>query len=186
MAEFKQISNVDVINELTESDNVLVVGSDGALKQTSSGNLGMDITKTEVVEAPAEEDNLVLVSNGTVKQVPVSNFGSKGYIAVLTEDDLNNPAVDYADGPVISANYDELYEVLCAGGNAWIDMTAMIGGRSTKDSAGVSPTAHGAILTSIQLWQITDIGLLVVIMGGDMSILFPNGSHNLPSAVLPS
>lgn len=39
MAEFKQISNVDVIDALTDNDNVLVVGSDGALKQTSSSNI---------------------------------------------------------------------------------------------------------------------------------------------------
>ena len=39
MAEFKKISNVDVIDALTDNDNVLVVGSDGALKQTSSSNI---------------------------------------------------------------------------------------------------------------------------------------------------
>ena len=39
MAEFKKISDVDVIDALTESDNILIVGSDGALKQTSSANI---------------------------------------------------------------------------------------------------------------------------------------------------
>lgn len=39
MAEFKKISEVDVVTELTENDNILVVGSDGALKQTSSANI---------------------------------------------------------------------------------------------------------------------------------------------------
>lgn len=39
MAEFKKISEVDVVTELTENDNILVVGSDGALKQTPSGNI---------------------------------------------------------------------------------------------------------------------------------------------------
>lgn len=39
MAEFKKISDVDVVTELTENDNILVVGSDGALKQTASANI---------------------------------------------------------------------------------------------------------------------------------------------------
>lgn len=39
MAEFKKISDVDVVTELTENDNVLVIGSDGALKQTASSNV---------------------------------------------------------------------------------------------------------------------------------------------------
>lgn len=76
MTEFKKISDVDVIDTLTDSDNVVIIDSDGALKQTSSGNLGMDITKTEVVEAPEETDNLVLVSNGTVKQVSAATFAA--------------------------------------------------------------------------------------------------------------
>lgn len=178
MAEFKKISDVDVINALTDNDNVVIVGADGVLKQTPSGNLGMDITKTEVVEAPEETDNLVLVSNGAVKQIPAANVGSKGYIAVLTEDDLNNPIVEFTDGPTISENYDELYDVLCAGGSAWIDVTAMSGGRSTMAApSGVSPTVQEKMRISIGMWSITDIGLVAYTM--EMSFLFPNGSHNL-------
>ena len=39
MAEFKKIAEVDVINELTENDKVLIVDADGALKQTPSSNI---------------------------------------------------------------------------------------------------------------------------------------------------
>lgn len=39
MAEFKKIADVDVINTLNDDDNVVVIGSDGALKQTSSKNI---------------------------------------------------------------------------------------------------------------------------------------------------
>lgn len=88
MAEFKKIANVDVINTLTDDDNVVIIGSDGVLKQTSSSNLGMDITKTEVVEAPAENDTLVVVSNGTVKQIPAASFAAGKPIRLFT--DTNN------------------------------------------------------------------------------------------------
>lgn len=85
MAEFKKIADVDVINTLNDDDNVVIIGSDGALKQTSSSNLGMDITKTEVVEAPAENDTLVVVSEGVVKQVPAASFAAVKPIRLFTD-----------------------------------------------------------------------------------------------------
>ena len=121
MAEFKKISDVDVINTLTDNDNVVVIGSDGALKQTSSGNLGMDITKTEVVEAPAEEDNLVLVSNGTVKQVSAAAFAAASgggnepiYLIPTGGTPYSYNANNYvtADGSAVPEN---LYELWLAG-----------------------------------------------------------------------
>ena len=39
MAEFKKISDVDVLDELTENDNVLIVDANGALKQIASTNI---------------------------------------------------------------------------------------------------------------------------------------------------
>lgn len=178
MAEFKKISDVDVINTLSDNDNVVIIGSDGAIKQTSSSNLGMDITKTEVVEEMAEDDKVVLVSNGEVKQVPVSKVGGSGYVVTLTENDLNNPVVDF-DGFVISENYDELYKVLCAGGSAWIDMTVMMANNpSALSSSGVYPTNYARSCDLIGGWVLTDIGLIV--MGFNEDYLFPNGSHNAP------
>lgn len=159
MAEFKKISDVDVINTLTDNDNVVIVGADGVLKQTSSGNLGMDITKTEVVEAPEETDNLVLVSNGAVKQIPAANLGSKGYVVTITED--NCAYTDY--GMQCSENYDAMYETLQAGGNVWLDMSQFNG---------------FFYMQLVCVAELAPAGLVVSTWNDE--ILFPNGSHNLP------
>lgn len=74
MNEFKKISDVDVINSLTDNDNVVIIGSDGVIRQTSSSNLGMDITKTEVIDERTDDDKFVVVSGGKVKQMSVENF----------------------------------------------------------------------------------------------------------------
>jgi hypothetical protein len=120
MAEFKKISDVDVIEELTENDNVLVIGSDGALRQTSSANLGMDITKTEVVEAPEETDNLVLVSNGIVKQIPAVTFAAASggggvepiYLFTTSTDGSGISGFTLLDGSDVPNN---LYDLFLAG-----------------------------------------------------------------------
>ena len=76
MAEFKKISEVDVLTTLVDGDNVLIVDSNGELKQTAFSNLGTDITKAEIVDVPTENDTLVLVSDGTVKQVSAATFAA--------------------------------------------------------------------------------------------------------------
>ena len=66
MAEFKQISNVDVIDALTDNDNVLVIGADGALKQTSSGNFGgkgLVITLENPNYGEGEYDTIIAQNN---------------------------------------------------------------------------------------------------------------------------
>ena len=119
MAEFKKISDVDVINTLTDNDNVVIVGADGVLKQTSSGNLGMDITKTEVVEAPEEADNLVLVSNGAVKQIPAATFAAASgggnepiYLVTASTSDPDLSGYTLLDGSTPPTN---LYDLFLAG-----------------------------------------------------------------------
>lgn len=105
MAKFKKIADVDVINTLNDDDNVVIIGSDGALKQTSSSNLGMDITKTEVVEAPAENDTLVVVSEGAVKQVPAASFVAGKPVRLFTDvsnQTLYSGDVTTEDGTIVT------------------------------------------------------------------------------------
>lgn len=60
MAEFKKISDVEVLEALTDSDNVLVVGSDGALKQTASSNVKGSTSWNDLTDKPfGEEDGVV-------------------------------------------------------------------------------------------------------------------------------
>lgn len=56
MAEFKKISDVDVVNALTDSDNVLVIGSDGALKQTASSNIKGSASWNDLTDRPFYEE----------------------------------------------------------------------------------------------------------------------------------
>lgn len=120
MTEFKKISDVDVIDTLTDSDHVVIIDSDGALKQTASSNLGMDITKTEVVEAPAENDTLVLVSDGTVKQVSAATFAAASggggvepiHLFTLSTNDPDISEFTLLDGSEVPSN---LYDLFLAG-----------------------------------------------------------------------
>lgn len=148
MAEFKKLSEVDVLN--TASDNATVLIEEG----------------------------------GDIKRVPKKEVGGAGgYIATLTVADLETPVVDGWNDPVLSENYDELYDVLCAGGSAWIDVSAMMAsGASTLAAAGLAPTNTDKHRYAINMWAISDIGLLAGISfveGSFVTCLFPNGSHNL-------
>ena len=53
MAEFKKISDVEIVEKLTEEDNILIIGADGALKQTTATNVGGG--KTLFIFAPEFE-----------------------------------------------------------------------------------------------------------------------------------
>lgn len=147
MAEFKKLSEVDVLD--TASDNATVLIEEG----------------------------------GDIKRVPKKEVGGAGgYIATLTVADLETPVVDGWDGPVLSENYDELYDVLCAGGSAWIDVSAMMAsGVSTLSAPSLAPTNIDKNRYAINMWAISDIGLLagISIGGSQSTCLFPNGSHNL-------
>lgn len=119
MAEFKKISDVDIVTSLSEEDNVVIIGSNGEIKQTASSNLGMDITKTEIVEAPEENDTLVLVSNGMVKQVSAASFAAASgggvnpvYLVTENTSDSSIERFTQLDG---SAVPDNLYDLFLAG-----------------------------------------------------------------------
>lgn len=60
MTEFKKISDVEVLETLTDSDNVLVVGLDGALKQTASSNVKGSTSWNDLTDKPfGEEDGAI-------------------------------------------------------------------------------------------------------------------------------
>ena len=158
MAEFKKISDVDVINTLTDNDNVLIVGADGALKQTASSNV---------------------------------KGGASGYFLTLSED---NCQIDWDYyGILCNENYDELYNVLIAGGSAWIDFALMDGMQPVRPyESATEPLLPFATNTAgwvvhISDWSISDVGLFLTcpLFGDFFVVCFPNGSHNLPPVELP-
>lgn len=149
MAEFKKISDVDVINTLTENDNVLIVGDDGALKQTSSDNMG---------------------GRGLIVKPVICDEGNDG--------DL-----------VAENNYDEIYDALVKGRIVYFDLAEVYvnqggSGRWVNCSFGSYPSIsnEGNAAELVVQWSITDQGLVVSLY--DFRILFPNGSHNLPSKTI--
>lgn len=117
------------------------------------------ISEVEVVEAPSENDTLLLVSEGEVKQVPVSKIGGGGYVLKLTED--NYAYIEYNHHYV--DNYDEIYDVLTSGGAVRIDWEFVYGYPYAEIVCSYELSSNGLYLES---W--------------DGSLYLPNGSHNLP------
>lgn len=138
------------------------------------------LSEVEQIETASENVTVLIEEEGEIKRVPKKEVGGAGgYIAVLTQNDYNNPVVDFPDGPVISENYDEMYNILNAGGSAWIDFTIMNSMLNESGSGtNVYPSVFGEIKELILMWFLTDIGLIAQTMRGNM-VLFPNGSHNL-------
>lgn len=137
------------------------------------------LSEVEQIETASDNATVLIEEDGDIKRVPKKEVGGAGgYIAVFTQNDYDNPAVEWSSGPVISENYDEMYDVLCAGGSAWIDFTILNNIPEESMSGGVTPNVNGETKCLILEWFLTDIGLIASTLGYS-DILFPNGSHNL-------
>lgn len=104
MAEFKQISSVDVIDTLTKNDNILVIGADGALKQTTGGK-GLVVTL----------ENPIYVNEGIIAQ----NNYDEIYAALMQGSHVAISTLDWYlttdHHPLIGATFGEDLEVTNAG-----------------------------------------------------------------------
>lgn len=123
MAEFKKLSEVELMT--TSSDNTTILVEDG----------------------------------GEIKRMPKSEVdgGTSGYVVTLTENNF--------DGEMMcSDNYDEMYDVLVAGGMVWIDPSKLQG---------------FPIRELVVSWGLNADGLFVFGTTMNEPLLFPNGSHNL-------
>ena len=137
------------------------------------------LSEVEQIETASENATVLIEEEGEIKRVPKKEVGGAGgYIAVFTQNDYNNPAVNFNYGPVISENYDEMYDILSAGGNAWIDFTITNNMPEESSNSEVYPSAFGEMKELILSWMLTDIGLMASTWNFKW-ILFPNGSHNL-------
>lgn len=124
-----------------------------------------------------DSTNVIAEVNGEIKRVPKSEVGGAGgYVMTLTADNYN-PSTN-----VCTENYDEMYDVLMAGGSVWISMGSLseLAAASTfvsAESGAPTPTVHGPDVYACVGWYITDVGLCINLYDGP--ILFTNGSHNL-------
>lgn len=149
MAEFKKLSEVDLLE--TSSDNTTVLVEDG----------------------------------GEIKRVPKKEVGGAGGYVIK----LENSYIDDNGMFCIEESYDELYDILVAGGSVWVDYTNAPAENPTTLSAAATgfyaSTNRGEPKTMIVMWMITDVGLGLMdiqgMMGSGPNIYFPNGSHNLES-----
>ena len=147
------------------------------------------LSEVEMLETTSDSTTVLVEDRGEIKRVTKSKVGGAGgYVATLTMEDL-----DMSDGDVIiiSENYDALYDVLNAGGTAWVDYSVMnnmapssvMSGYGSGSSSYIPtyPSIFGKMLGGIISWMITDVGLMcqAVFDGYPMPVLFPNGSHNL-------
>lgn len=145
------------------------------------------LSEVEQLESASDNATVLIEEGGDIKRVPKSAVGgASGYIATITMDDLE---MSMGDVMVISENYDALYDVLNAGGNAWIDFSVInsmapsnVMSGSGSDTPSYSyPSVFGETAGAIISWVITDVGLICTsIFDGDfIPVMFPNGSHNL-------
>ena len=156
MAEFKKLSEVDLLE--TSSDNTTVLVEDG----------------------------------GEIKRVPKKEVGGAGgYVVTLTQDSIMETSLS-GNYPVAmcSINYDEMYDILMAGGSCYVDISALTFDKKSAPNAVGSaaipqPTNFAGHKLMVMEWFRTDIGLQVFgmcnLMGVTFNIIFPNGSHNLES-----
>jgi hypothetical protein len=81
MAEFKKLSDVEVVAEPTESTNVLIE-EDGVIKKAPKTAVGGDVFKklsdVEVVETPADTANVLIEEDGVIKKAPKTAVGGTG------------------------------------------------------------------------------------------------------------
>lgn len=141
-----------------------------------------NINEKELLTEAPDNANVFVEVDGAMKRVPKSEVsgGAKGYIVTITSDNLNSET--NFDGLECTLNYDEAYEVLKAGGNVWVDISAMMAsGASTYASAGLAPSAVSNTSFLVIGWQLTDIGLILGVCSGldFINVLCPNGSHNV-------
>lgn len=139
----------------------------------------MEYKKLSEVDMGTADDstNVLAEVGGEIKRVPKSEVGGAGgYIMTLTADNFDSST------KVCTENYDEMYDVLMAGGSVWISFgslseLAAVSTLAVEESGSPTPTVYGPEVYACSGWFITDVGLFMLI--SNVRILFTNGSHNL-------
>lgn len=144
------------------------------------------LSEVEQIESVSDNATVLVEDGGEIKRVSKSAVGGAGgYVIKLSESYIN-----YDSLYTINENYDELYDVLMAGGSVWIDyVDAPENAAPTALAAAGAPglfdvTNFGPEKTTAVQWIITDVGLFLfdinsMLNGGRPAVHFPNGSHNL-------
>lgn len=148
------------------------------------------LSEVEQIETASDNATVLIEEGGEIKRVPKKEVGGAGgYIIHLGSGSTT------ATGQYIyncTDNYDELYDVLMAGGTVWIDYENAPEYVEPKSASSIVSipyaTNQGTASHLAGMWFLTDVGLVVYDMlyfmmsnGEAGYIIFPNGSHNLES-----
>lgn len=139
------------------------------------------LSEVEVLETASDEATVLVEEGGEIRRVPKKEVGggASGYIIELSKSTFLNGAFHMND------NYDELYDILVAGGIAWADYTNAPNSGSGGSSGPMSISdihQYGPQHAVVGFWMLTDAGLFLMDALNDTPIFYPNGSHNLPAA----
>lgn len=138
------------------------------------------LSEVTLLDTAAENTTVLVEDGGEIKRVPKKEVGGAGGYVIKLENSFINDAGEFQ----IDESYDELYDVLMAGGSVWVDNTnapeavaptsTLMAGASGSQAA----TNWGAPRFMIAGWCLSDVGLCLNDMV-DNNIFYPNGSHNL-------
>ena len=147
------------------------------------------LSEVEQIETASDSATVLVEEGGEIKRVPKKEVGGAGgYVVTFTESNL--PTVEDQTF-VCTDNYDDMYDVLMAGGSVYFDMTALtFSGPAPSALASASnipsPSTFDSHKVAVSEWMLTDVGLFMmvncVVMGNIITVIFPNGSHNLKSS----
>jgi hypothetical protein len=146
------------------------------------------LSEVEQIESTSENATVLVEDGGEIKRVPKTAVGggAGGYVIKLA-----NSYVDDNGTFCFNESYDELYDVLMAGGTVWVDCTDAPGQQNPKslvaETSGIyAATTYGPHHFLVVNWWLTDVGLMLFdifsfVNVAEPTIFYPNGSHNLQS-----
>ena len=143
------------------------------------------LSEVTLLDEATESATVLVEDGGDIKRVPKNAVGSAGgYVIHLSDSFINDDGYFQIDD-----SYDELYDVLQAGGSVWVDTTDMPGSDASPMLAEAEATGLNAATNigpfhfPINGWLMTDVGMDIlfnhVAYGETIDIYYPNGSHNL-------
>ena len=152
MAEFKKLSEVELI-ESTSANTTVLVEEGGEIKRVAKsevGGAGGYIVTVTMNDLESSSSDAIIVSENYDAMYDVLCAGGNVCIDVSILNSMN-PA------PSVMSYY------------------------GSSSSSPAYPSVYGQAMVIVYAWVLTDAGLLCEVMyqGYSTYILFPNGSHNL-------
>ena len=147
------------------------------------------LSEVEQIETASDNAPVLVEEGGDIKRVPKKEVGGAGgYVIKLANSYLDENGMFRFD-----ESYDELYDVLMAGGSVWVDYTDAPEARVPCSTLAMAAsgfraaTNYGAESVPIAMYVLTDVGLglmdfFALMDNGEPNIYYPNGSHNLNPA----